>query len=87
MNAAVAADAVTGHWDGSRLHAVDAVAALLGLQLPPRPKKAQPPRITPPAAEEDVSAETWEPIDWPVHDDYPGEPWIGADDPFTVLEC
>jgi hypothetical protein len=82
---AIAADAVTGHWDGSRIRHQDAVATLLDLQLPPRPAKPSPARRAT-VADEDVSAETWQPIDWPVRDDYPGEPYIGADDPFFFME-
>ena len=75
----VEADAVAGHWDGTRMNTAYAVDVILGLTVPPRaPTKAR-------REVDDVSAETWEPIDWPAHDDYPGEPWIGADDPFHAL--
>lgn len=79
---AIADDAVAGHWDGTRMNTTYAVSAIFNLQLPPRPRKAGSTRN---AVDDDVSAETWEPIDWPVHDDYPGEPWIGYDDPFYAL--
>jgi len=76
----IAPNAVTGHWDGTRMNTAYAVSAILNLDLPVRAAKNS--RET----EDDVSAETWEPIDWPIHDDYPGEPWIGADDPFHFME-
>jgi hypothetical protein len=73
------ADAVTGHWDGTRLRAADAVNLLLHLDVPPRPTAEERPE-----ADDDVSAETWEPIDWPIHDDYDGAPYVGYDDPFAA---
>jgi hypothetical protein len=66
------------------MYADDAVAALLGLAIPPRTKKARLAGNSGAPTAEDVFAETWEPMPWPVHDDYPGEPWIGVDDSFAA---
>jgi hypothetical protein len=79
----VADDAVTGHWDGTKMNTACAVSAILGPQVPLRrtPKTVKAAQIGA-SVEQDVSAETWEPIPWPVHDDYPGQPWVGFDDSF-----
>jgi hypothetical protein len=81
-NPDVAADAVTGHWDGTTMNTVYAVGAILGLQVPKRQTQTRPAVMTPAPIEDDVSAETWEPVIVPIRDDYPGEPWVGYDDPF-----
>ena len=80
LDPTVALDAVTGHWDGNRLNAADAVAALFDLQVPGRPKRTGTSSSSRASKDEDVSAETWEPIDWPIHDDYPDEPRTADDD-------
>ena len=70
----IAPEAVTGHWDGSQMNTVYAVSAIFDLQVPPPGRKdGDDPAAF--GASDDVSAETWEPIDWPVTDHYPGEPW------------
>ena len=71
---AVAPDAVSGRWDGTRMNAAYAVDVILGLEVPKQASKSRR------SEDEDVSAETWEPIDWPVHDDYPDEPRTADDD-------
>jgi hypothetical protein len=69
VNPDVAPDAVTGHWDGSRLHADDLIRYITGVEA--FGQSVQRPEIE----DEDASAESWQPIDWPVTDYYPGEPW------------
>ena len=71
----IAPDAVTGQWDGSRMNTAYAVSAIFDLQVPPSIKQGRSAPAAAPTIEDDVPAGTWEPIDWPVRDDYPGEPW------------
>jgi hypothetical protein len=58
VNPDVAADAVTGHWDGTKMNTVYAVSAILGLQVPKRQTPSRPAAKAASCVEEDVSAET-----------------------------
>jgi hypothetical protein len=83
LDPTIAPDAVTGHWDGSGMFADQAVATLLGIDVAPRPKKARPSRDSD-SRHEHVPAGTWQPIDWPIRNDYPDDNWRGpADDAFA----
>lgn len=82
VNPEVPADAVTGRWDGTRMNTAYAVSAIFDLQLPQRPTRTRSDTTYP---DNDPFAEPWEPIPWPVRDDYPGEPWVAYDDPFYAF--
>lgn len=82
VNPDIADDAVAGHWDGTKMNTVYAVGTVLGLQVPKRQSQTRSTVLPRTPIEEAISAETWEMVMEPIRDDYPGEPWVGYDDPF-----
>jgi hypothetical protein len=72
----VAADAVAGHWDGTKMNTVYAVSAILGLQVPKRQTPSRPAAKAASWVEAD-SAETWEPVVRPTPDDDPVDTFFG----------